>query len=822
MAGILPRRGMLSTPVTSLLAILLLALADGGAAPVDAGAPDAAAAAIDAAPHPDAAPAAPPDGPPAEPAIPAGAVEVVVTLRERGTRTPIAGAFVQLQPRRAGVPPVEGATDEAGVARLHALPGRYRLYVAPADHAELSRDLTVAAKGPNAVAAYLPPRDRPEEVVDIKESVPTPSAVRREMPVEQLQKLPGTQGDALKVVQNLPGAARMPFGAGGLVLRGASPRDSRAFIDGLEIPQLFHFGGIVSVYNSDMLQSIELYPGGFDAHYGRAQGGIVEVYSRVPKTDRLHGYVDMNFIDTTAMAEGPVPESMGGGSFAVAVRRSYIDVVLAFALPARADFDLLVAPRYYDFQARYDRTLDRGGHLAIYAFGSDDRLEFLRTSPVGLPSEDRGQFLNQVRFQRGVAKYELFKERWSTTTVFAAGYDQVKLAFGERGTDQQRVPIILREDLKVTLSPDLELTTGLDLQGGYWHYGSTRPPILLPGQTRDPTLKQADVTQTASHPFFLGAAYASGKWRVAPWLSLLPSVRADYYHVSRELVVDPRLVLREPIGEKITLHQNAGLYHQPPGDVDVDPVFGNPDLTSSYALQLGSGVSWKAIEGLKVDVDLFFNQYFALPVPSQTGFGPNATGSRNRNGGGAPELFGAQFGLLGFQTDAGRGRAYGGELLVKRETSRWFGWVAYTLSHAERKDYADEPYHVYAFDQTHILTALLSWKLPRGYRLGGRMRLVSGNPSTPVTGAYLDADTGRYAPTFGEINSQRVPLFHQLDLRFDKEWTFETWTLAFYLDVQNVYNHQSVEGIRYNFDFTQVTNVTGLPLLPSFGIKGSF
>jgi hypothetical protein len=70
--------------------------------------------------------------------------------------------------------------------------------------------------------------------------------------------------------------------------------------------------------------------------------------------------------------------------------------------------------------------------------------------------------------------------------------------------------------------------------------------------------------------------------------------------------------------------------------------------------------------------------------------------------------------------------------------------------------------------------------------------------------------------------SERLPLFHQLDLRVDKRWQFKDWRLSAYLDVQNVYNNPAVEAIVYNYDFSQQAFQTGLPILPSIGLRGEF
>ena len=64
--------------------------------------------------------------------------------------------------------------------------------------------------------------------------------------------------------------------------------------------------------------------------------------------------------------------------------------------------------------------------------------------------------------------------------------------------------------------------------------------------------------------------------------------------------------------------------------------------------------------------------------------------------------------------------------------------------------------------------------------------------------------------------------FNQLDLRFDKTWTFNRWKLSVYLDIQNLYNYRSEEQRQYNFDFREHQPVTGLPFVPDIGIRGDF
>src|SRR5262249_1863694 len=156
-----------------------------------------------------------------------------------------------------------------------------------------------------------------------------------------------------------------------------------------------------------------------------------------------------------------------------------------------------------------------------------------------------------------------------------------------------------------------------------------------------------------------------------------------------------------------------------------------------------------------------------------------------------------------------------------QQLSRWFfGWISYTLMRSERKDCAACDWRLFDFDQTHILIVALHAYLPKGFEVGIRFRYISGNPHTPNPGGFYDADTDVYSPAAapGSINTARLDAFHQLDLRIDKTFLFKTWLLKIFLDLQNVYNHQSAELNQYNYDFTRNQPITGLPIIPGFGI----
>ena len=197
---------------------------------------------------------------------------------------------------------------------------------------------------PPPVASGAAPPPPIEEVV-VKGVRPSREVTVRTLEQREMNRIPGTNGDALRSIQNLPGVARAPGLAGLLIVRGSAPQDTNYFVDGTLVPIVYHFGGLSSVVPTEMLEKIDFYPGNFSAQYGRVMGGIVDVGIKDPKKDRLHGLAQADFIDARVLAEGPIGKT--GWNFAVAGRRSYVDLWLKPALTA-AGAGVTTAPGYYD------------------------------------------------------------------------------------------------------------------------------------------------------------------------------------------------------------------------------------------------------------------------------------------------------------------------------------------------------------------------------------------------------------------------------------------------------------------------------------------
>jgi len=145
--------------------------------------------------------------------------------------------------------------------------------------------------------------------------------------------------------------------------------------------------------------------------------------------------------------------------------------------------------------------------------------------------------------------------------------------------------------------------------------------------------------------------------------------------------------------------------------------------------------------------------------------------------------------------------------------------VAYTLSRSDLLPRNDVDWRAFNFDQPHNLIVVAGYRPSPAWELSMRYRFVSGNPTAPVTSAVFDADSGRFNPDSGNLGDARLPAFSQLDARAQYTWTSNLWQVSAYLDVQNVLNHTNEELHVWDYRYRQQGSISGLPVLPTLGVK---
>jgi len=595
-----------------------------------------------------------------------------------------------------------------------------------------------------------------------------------------------------------------------VMVRGGRPGDTRTYIDGQLVPLLFHFGGLTAVVNSDFLESLDFYPGNLPLRYGRSIAGAVDVNTREGRRDRWHGYANVNLTEATLFAEGPVGES---GSLVGSLRRSYIDAVLPVVFDLAGWKDAVafsVAPRYWDYQLKGDVRGERDS-VSLFLFGSDDRLAAMLPGGQAAAGsvEQIGTASMSITFHRltGLWKHRFASGLENRLTATAA-IDQSAMSMGAGIAVEGDVrSLSLREELSREETAWFKWQAGLDVIGAWFGYSVVGPPMPQPGEFLNPLVSDQSLRAVEDGWAAQPAAFVEATVKPIPALRLLPGVRVDGdTHLGR-VWADPRVTaLYELAGGNVVLKAAAGLHHQPPTPEKQIKIFGNSHLREEGSRQYAAGVEWKFAELFGLDLQFYYKDMYEEAVM--------VAGTVATSDGVARQNF----------ANKGLGRAYGAELLLRRDPGGGlFGWVAASVGQTERRQSASAPWVPSYLDQRYNLLGVVSYKLPRDFEIGARVRVTDGNPKTPLAGSVYDSDGDLYLPLpSSATRSQRRPTFFQLDVRVDKRWTFEKWILDAYLDVQNVTNRYNEEGDNTNYDFTKSQPLVGLPIFPSFGLRGDY
>lgn len=721
---------------------------------------------------------------------------------ERGTRRPLAIAEVALPELQ-----LTATTDEDGRFSFRGVPvGTHEVLVVLSGYDRFRTRETIAEGQLTQATYYVQKRIFSQYETVVRSERERKEVTRTTLQVEEIQKVPGTQGDTLKVVQNLPGVARPAFNGGQLVIRGTSPNDSGVFLDGQRIPLLYHFGGLTSVYNSDLLEALDYLPGNFSSYYGNVTGGVINVRSRAPKTDRLHGTVGVSLIESNAVLEGPITDNL---SIAVGGRRSYVDLVLKLVPQNEDGPSIQVAPRYYDAQVKLQWTPSKQHTFTLQGLTSNDVLGLVFDRPADNDPSVNGDFNITTGFNQLRLGHQYKAGKLSLDSQGLVGNTLIEFTLGDRYLRISSLDLYLRSTAEYVLSDTLTLAGGLDVNYAHANVKARVQAPLREGEPLGPQITDEIITANGSYYQYFPGVWAEARWKPLQGLLVVPGVRSESYLFEAQQVnkrsLNPRLAVRYALTEQVTLKGGAGLYHGPPLQDEPSISFGNPELKAKRSVQYSVGSEWQPTPEYFISGELFYNDLSRLIVSSNR--------LVERDGQLVPERL----------SNEGSGRIYGFELLARRAlTERFFGWVAYTFSRSQRRDHPDGALRLFDNDQTHVLTVIGSYKLPAGWEVGARFRFSSGNPLTPIVGARRDDLSDVFIPIFGGVNSQRLPSFNQLDVRVDKNFIFDTWSLDAYVDLTNAYNNPAKEGVLYNYNYSDSAYLEGLPILPILGAKGTF
>lgn len=626
---------------------------------------------------------------------------------------------------------------------------------------------------------------------------------------ETARTLPGALGDPLRILALLPGVASPLPGLPLYAVRGASPGTSGFFLDGMRLPELFHLlvgGGVV---HAELVDQVDFLPSGYDARFGRAAGGIVSASTRPARTDGQHFEAQLRVFDVAGLLELKLP---WGVRITASGHYGYPGPILS-AIDSRISLD------YWDYQFRLDWRW-----LTVQVLGAFDALE-LGSGNTASEDERISAQSTRILFHRVQVRARPMLGPVQLDAALVLGLDEAGDRSG-RGVHKKFASARAQLHLKRTW---LSLFAGADAELSYFSSENFELSLRklrfiydLEGPARtsstgtDGNLDELGDLGGNRLGVVGGAFVHSELTFLDRRVQVHMGARLDVYHSDGVTLigVDPRMQLQVRPTDWLTLRLSGGLYQQPP----LFPLL-LPGI-DTFALKLGLQRSTGAALTQEVKLPLgfvalatgytqrFHNFTDMPPIGVRTCAAPPPASLRGTAA------------TLVRVTD---GQAYGMELMLRRQTGRISGWLAYTLSRSERElpcglRPAD-------YDQTHILNAVVQVRLPAKIDLGLRFYVASGRPDTIDEGPIWRDER------LAVRNNVRLPTFFELDVRLDKTWVFRRFFLSAFVEVVNATFSRTVFYLNAEDADMQGAGGARSPadrevgfrwLLPSLGLRGGF
>ncbi|MBG8552064.1 TonB-dependent receptor [Hymenobacter sp. BT594] len=657
-----------------------------------------------------------------------------------------------------------GATaDEKGTYTLSLPAGRYQVVVSFIGYQTITREVNLRASQ-RLDFRLTPGGTELGEVVVEASGTLEQKQKSTQMSVERLtaaeaKLLPALFGevDILKTLQLKPGVQNGGEGTSGLFVRGGSADQNLVLVDDAVVYNPNHLFGLFSVFNSDAVQSVDLYKGGFPAQFGGRLSSVVDVKLREGNNQKLGVTGGLGLISSRLTVEGPLKK--GKGAFLVSGRRTYFDIFtrqINKLNEGDPDFNPIPDYYFYDFNAKANYTLSEKDRVYLSGYYGQDKFGFNSSGGFNF-NFNWGNAVASARWNH-VFSPRLYANTSASFTHYkyeiANKLDQFSFNLSSTIRDYT-----LKTDFEYT--PNERHTVRFGAMGTQHRFGVGR---LKAGSTDGRLNFGDDVGYNGQEGglYFTDNFRASDRWQLEGGLRLTGFRSGSDAYAGLE----PRAAARYTLSPKLTLKANYALMYQYlhlvtnsgaslptdiwyPSRLSVKPQ--RSQQASAGASFLFAGGQW-----------LLTNEVYYKWATNQVDFRDGAQLFVN------PDLD-AEF-LFG------KGFAYGDEIYLEKKTGRTTGWIGYTLSWTKRRFPAQrgtaginngELFYP-TYDRRHNLTVVGLHKLSQRVSLTGSFTYSSGNPTTLPLARFLFQDVygaeDSAVPVYPSRNGYRLAPYHRLDL----------------------------------------------------------
>ena len=793
------------------------------------------------------------------------------TVYDGGTNAPVVGAEVHILRTDE-----RQTTDTEGKFWfIEVAPGTYtvsithEMYDPPTE-----TDIEVTAGHTIQVTLYLGEVLMLEEVVVEGERLP-PTISRKDIRGSELRRIPGVGNDALKGLTTLPGIGIPNDYFGILYIRGSEPGSNLYYLDRTPLGYPFHWGGLLSTVSSEVIDKIDIYAGGYGAEFGLDSQAVLDIHSRDSLEEKISGKFNLNVLYSEGMLERKLGDE---GYISIAGRRSYIDLIVGRFIDGQQ------FPYFSDYQLKFAHPLSEKHHLTLNSFAATDHFHVEEATSVEVTEVGEGQVDEETQVFEGGRASAFFKngfnaqgihlrsnftEKLTSQFSLTRSFNFLTIDFEAPITESYefdsdgelvsevdygrydinvKVPVYtLREDVsyRLNLRPDdssqdtpTALETGFLLSFSpansfedsripqYEERGDRVERVTLivdeNGEVIEETVVEGQQQELVGieenryefgHDFLRAEGYLQGRYDPFPFLSGALGLRLDYLDVTGQVSIQPRGSLSFASPSGFNLRFAYGHYEQSPQPHQILSENGNSELESSlarhYIMELEHELSTRT--------EFKFATYYKDMQKLVT----------------ADEI--ANY--------LNQGTAYvsGVEAFLRhRVPDKFFGWISYAYTHAERRENPESSYHPYFFNNTNIVSVVANYNFTPKFEIGAKWQYLNGTSEVPISSVVLVQDplTRGLNPLLTDIDESvtaELTPYHKLDLRVSYKFDFMGLRVGGFLDILNVYNRKNtvkfvftpdepleVQGEEVEIEEPEIFEAQQFPRIPYIGLTVEF
>ena len=730
-------------------------------------------------------------------------------------------------------------TDENGAFRFTELPaGSYTFVVTHPLEAALTKvSVEISSGDTTEVKIHLGAVFKLETVVVEGKRLP-PTISRTEIQGSELLRIPGSFNDTLKGLMTLPsiGIPNDYFGA--LYIRGSEPGANLYYLDRTPLGYPFHWGGLLSTISSETIETIDIYAGGYGAEFGLDSQAVLDIHARDSINERLDGKFNLNILYSEGLLEAKIGEK---GYISASGRRSYLDLI-AGPIVAQQTGQKQQLPYFSDYQLKCAYPLGEKHHLTLNAFAATDHFKIVEQSTEFTIEDETGvetivDGLASILFKNGFDGQGIhlrsdFTENLTSHLSLTRSVNFLtigaEIPFSEQVSQHPasesvhsvdygyydvkiNVPLYtLREDISYQLTPKFQFEPGFLLSfspansfedGRFPEYETSEvedpaelPEVLEYAQENEDSvtvMRRSDGTHKVrersfeeihdefGHDFYRTEGYLQGRYDPLSFLSVALGVRVDYLNVTQQVSIQPRGSVSLMLPNGSNLRFAYGHYEQSPQPSQLLAEDGNRALASSltrhYIMELEHELSSRT----ELKLATYYKDAQKLVTPDEVANYLN------------------------------QGTAYvgGAEVFLRhRIPDKFFGWISYAYTHAERRENPDTAYQPYLFDNTHIVSVVANYNFTPNFEVGAKWQYLSGTSEAPISSIVLIQDpvTRGLNPLLASADEQlstELAPYHKLDFRVSYKWNLWGVRVGGFLDILNVYNRKN----KIKFIFEEAT-----------------